>query len=228
MQRFVEYKITKYFILQRNFLIVLNRKFPKLKKQIRKNKVSMEIKKLLGLPLYLKYKESKIRKHSLLVYPAYDFSLYLVLRNKGDFALVMDENFKIKFISTQKYVNIDYKFEPEINFLLENKSENQEITLSEDFFNYFRSIVGDPKDVSTPSICLYEKMTINSFFILNPDNESKGYYVDTSVKIYISNIKTKYKETIDKDDTRTVYSHLGTLKYNSKNFVFEYETNILC
>jgi hypothetical protein len=59
--------------------------------------------------------------------------------------------------------------------------------------------------------------SINSFFILNPDNESKGYYVDTSVKIYISNIKTKYKETIDKDDTRTVYSHLGTLKYNSKN-----------
>lgn len=177
----------------------------------------MNIKKILGLPLYLKLKETKIKKNSLLVYPAYDFTLYIVLKNEGDFALVMDENFKFKFIHTVNYVNVDYRFEPEINFLLENKVDNQEITVSEKFYNYFRNIVGDPKDFSSPSICLYEKMMINSFFILKPKDESRGYWVDTSVKIYVSNIKTKYKETISKDDTRTVYSHLGTLKYDSKN-----------
>jgi hypothetical protein len=177
----------------------------------------MNIKKLLGLPLYLKFKDSKIKKHSLLVYPAYDFSLYLVLRNKRNFALVMDENFKVKFISTEKYINIDYKFELNIDMLIQDKLENPDIVLSEDFYNYFYNAVNDTKDSFVSSICLYENRINNAFVILKPKDESKGYWVDMEIKIYVCNNKTNFKETIDANDTRTVYSHFGTLKYNTKS-----------
>ena len=177
----------------------------------------MNLKKFLGLPLYLKFKESKVKKNSLIVNPTYDFSLYCVLRNKDNFALVMDENFNVTFISTLKYVNIDYKFELNIDVLLKNQLENPEITLSEDFFNYFQNALGDNKNYSIPSICLYEKAILDSFVILKPQDETKGYYVDTEVKIYVCNTKTKFKETIDSNDTRIVYSNFGTLKSGSKN-----------
>jgi hypothetical protein len=170
----------------------------------------MNIKKLLGLPLYLKIKESKVKKDSLLVNPAYDFTLYYVLKNKGIFALVIDENFKVKFISIQKYVNVDYKFEPNMDILLKDNLENTEITLSEDFFNSFLNTLNNG-----PSICIFEKLIINSFVILNPDDESKGYWVDTEIKIYVCNTKTKFKETIDINDIRTLYSNFGVLKSGS-------------
>jgi hypothetical protein len=172
----------------------------------------MNIKKLLGLPLYLKIKESKVKKDSLLVNPSYDFTLHYVLKNKGIFALVIDENFKVKFISIQKYVNVDYKFEPNMDILLKDNLENPDITLSEDFFNNFTNTLNNG-----PSICIFEKFINDSFVILNPDDESKGYWVDTEIKIYVCNTKTKFKETVDINDTRTVYSNFGVLKSGSKN-----------
>jgi hypothetical protein len=177
----------------------------------------MNLKKFLGLPIYLKLKQSKVKKDSLVVNPSYDFTLYVILRSKDFFALAMDENFNIKFISTQKYINVEYKFEPNIDILLKNQLENPELTLSEDFFNYFQNSLRDTENYPSPSICLYEKFIINSFVILKPEDESKGYWVDTEIKIYLSNTKTKFKETVDVNDTRTVYSNFGTLKSNTKN-----------
>jgi hypothetical protein len=172
----------------------------------------MNLKKFFGLPLYLKIKESKVKKDSLIVNPAYDFTLYIVLKNKDNFALVMDENFKVKYISIQKYINVDYKFEPDIDIVLNDTLENPEITLSEDFFNCFQDLTDNG-----PSICLYEKLLKDSFVILKPKDDSKGYWVDTEIKVYVSKIKTKFKETVDSNDTRTLYSNFGTLKHNTKS-----------
>jgi len=124
----------------------------------------------------------------------------------------MDENYKIKFISTNKYINVEYNFEPTIDLILKDDLENPEITLSEDFFTYFQNLLN-----TGPSICLYEKLITDSFVILKPKDETKGYWVDTEIKIYVCNTKTKFKETIDNDDTRTLYSNFGTLKSGSKN-----------
>lgn len=174
----------------------------------------MNIKKILGLPLYLKLKETKIKNKSLIVYPAYDFTLYFVLKNIDNFALVMDENFKIQFISTQKYINVDYKFNLNMNMVLKNELENPDINLSEDFFNYFQNLIEKQNNVS---ICLYEKFTKDSFVLVKNQDETKGYWVDTDIKIYICNTKTKFKETIDSNDVRTLYSHFGVFKNISKS-----------
>jgi hypothetical protein len=174
----------------------------------------MNIKKFLGLPLYLKLKESNVKKNSLIVNPFYDFTLYCVLRNRNNFALVIDENLKVSFISTLRYVNIDYNFELNTNRMLKDELEYQEIVLSEDFFNYFQSAFNNYD--STPSICLFEKYIKDSFVILEPQDESKGYWVDLEIKIYVSNSKTKFNQYIDSNDTRTVYSNLATLKSNIK------------
>lgn len=172
----------------------------------------MNLKKFLGLPLYLKINDSKIKKESLIVNPSYDFTLYFVLRSKDSFALVLDEDFKIKFISLQKYINVDYKFEPNIDIILKDTLETPELTLSEDFFKYFENIINNG-----PSVCIYEKYIKDSFVILKPKDETKGYWVDTEIKIYICNNKTKFKESIDSNDARTLYTHFGTLKNNCKS-----------
>lgn len=172
----------------------------------------MNLRKILGLPLYLKLKDSKIKKESLVVNPSYDFTLYIVMRSKDSFALVLDENFKVKFISLKKYINVDYKFEPNIDILLNDTLENPELTLSEDFFKYFENILNNG-----PSVCLYEKYIKDSFVILKPKNDTRGYWVDTEIKVYVSKVKTKFKETVDEKDTRTVYSNFGTLKSNTKS-----------
>lgn len=172
----------------------------------------MNLRKILGLPLYLKLKDSKIKKESLVVNPSYDFTLYIVMRSKDSFALVLDENFKVKFISLKKYINVDYKFEPNIDILLNDTLENPELTLSEDFFKYFENIINNG-----PSVCIYEKVLNDSFVILKPKDDTRGYWVDTEIKVYVSKVKTKFKETVDEKDTRTVYSNFGTLKSNTKS-----------
>lgn len=172
----------------------------------------MNIKKLLGLPLYLKFKESKIKSHSLIVNPICDFSLYIVLKIKDNFALLMDENFKFSFNYVKKYVNIDYNFELNTDLILKDSIESSDINLSEDFYNYFEHILNNG-----PSICVFDKKINNIIFILNPKNNTKGYMVDVEIKIYITNTKTKFKESISKDDIRIVNSNIGILKCNTKS-----------